>query len=55
MERVAARARVELKEHERFYRGTRPPLEVGDRGVILVDDGLATGASMPRRIGALLK
>jgi len=36
----------ELERQERLYRGGRPPLELAGRTAILVDDGLATGASM---------
>jgi putative phosphoribosyl transferase len=36
----------ELVRQERLYRGDRDPLELRDRVAILVDDGLATGASM---------
>ena len=36
----------ELLRQERLYRGERPPLELRGRTVILVDDDLATGASM---------
>jgi putative phosphoribosyl transferase len=43
--KVIARERIELQRREQAYR-TRPPLELRDRLVILVDDGLATGASM---------
>lgn len=42
---------VERREHS--YRGDRPPPEVEGRAVILVDDGLATGASMLAAIAAL--
>jgi putative phosphoribosyl transferase len=38
--------RIELEKRERLYRGTRPPLNLLNRTVILVDDGLATGATM---------
>jgi putative phosphoribosyl transferase len=42
-----ARAEAEvLAERERAYRGDRPPLDLKGATVILVDDGLATGASM---------
>jgi len=34
------------------YRGNRPPLQLKDQVVILVDDGLATGASMMAAIHA---
>src|SRR5678815_2447914 len=43
---VAARERIELDRREALYRGNRPPLAIEDRTVILIDDGLATGASM---------
>jgi predicted phosphoribosyltransferase len=50
---VAARERQELARRERLYRGGRPPPDVRGRTVILVDDGLATGASMHAAIKAL--
>lgn len=37
---------VELHRREGAYRGDRPPLALAGRTVILVDDGVATGASM---------
>jgi putative phosphoribosyl transferase len=37
---------AELQRREKQYRGNRPSLEVENRTVILIDDGLATGASM---------
>jgi predicted phosphoribosyltransferase len=44
---AVARSEAEvLAERERTYRGDRPPLDVTGATVILVDDGLATGASM---------
>jgi len=43
---VARREVLELERRERAYRGDRPAPQVRDRAVILVDDGLATGASM---------
>lgn len=45
--------RAELHRRERLYRGQRPPLRVRDRPVILVDDGLATGASMRAAVSAI--
>lgn len=50
---VEAREREELARRERLYRGTRPPLALRDRTVILVDDGLATGATMRAAVAAL--
>jgi putative phosphoribosyl transferase len=46
IDRVAAAEQRELERRERAYRGDRPALDVRGRTVILVDDGLATGASM---------
>lgn len=43
----------ELRRREDVYRGDRPPLQIRDRTVILVDDGLATGASMRAAVRAL--
>src|SRR5688572_10542541 len=53
VERVAARERVELGRRERAYRDDREPMPVGGRTVILVDDGLATGATMEAAARAL--
>src|SRR5438270_11740918 len=50
---VAAREQEELARRERLYRGGRPPPDVRGRTVILVDDGLATGATMRAAIMAL--
>lgn len=43
---VAQREQRELERRERLYRGDRPPPQLAGRIVILVDDGLATGATM---------
>lgn len=43
---VAARELAELDRRERAYRGGRPPLDLAGRSAILVDDGVATGATM---------
>ncbi|MFF8950560.1 phosphoribosyltransferase [Streptomyces sp. NPDC014940] len=42
---VVERERRELARRERRYRGDRPPPELRGRTVIVVDDGLATGAT----------
>lgn len=44
---------VELKRRETTYRDGRPEPELAGRSVIVVDDGLATGASMYSAIAAL--
>jgi putative phosphoribosyl transferase len=43
---VTAREQKELERRERAYRGTRAALEVRGHTLILIDDGLATGATM---------
>ena len=54
-ERTVARERVELHRRERAYRGDRPPLDVRDKTVIVVDDGAATGSTMLAALQALRK
>jgi predicted phosphoribosyltransferase len=50
---IVAREMQELARRERLYRGDRLPPDVADWTVILVDDGLATGATMRAAIQAL--
>jgi erythromycin esterase-like protein/predicted phosphoribosyltransferase len=53
IEQVVERESKELRRREAVYREGRPPVDVTGRTVILVDDGLATGASMRAAIQAL--
>lgn len=53
IEDIAARERIELQRREKAYRGNRPPVDVAGKTAILVDDGLATGATMRAAIAAL--
>jgi predicted phosphoribosyltransferase len=53
IESAAAREQAELERRERLYRDGRAPADVQGRTVILVDDGLATGASMRAAVQAL--
>jgi predicted phosphoribosyltransferase len=52
-EAVTVKEQEELARRERLYRGARPAPDVRGRTVILVDDGLATGATMQAAIKAL--
>jgi len=53
IDEVAAWEQNELERRERLYRGDRPAPDVRGRTVILVDDGLATGATMQAAVKAL--
>jgi putative phosphoribosyl transferase len=53
IELAALQQKVLLEERERLYRGHSEPLDLEDRQVILVDDGLATGASMRTAVRSL--
>jgi putative phosphoribosyl transferase len=53
IEAVTARETAELERRELIYREGRPPPEPPGRIVILVDDGLATGATMRAAVKAL--
>jgi predicted phosphoribosyltransferase len=53
IESVARKQSEELKRREQLYRGDRPSLDARDVTVILVDDGLATGATMRAAVQAL--
>jgi predicted phosphoribosyltransferase len=50
---VATWEQQELARRERLYRDDRPPPDVRGHTVILVDDGLATGATMLAAVTAL--
>jgi len=53
IESVTAKETAELERREKSYRDDRPAPEFRDRVVILVDDGLATGATMRAAVKAL--
>lgn len=53
LDAVIAREREELLRQDRAYRESRPPLMLGGKRVILVDDGLATGYTMLAAIRAV--
>ena len=52
---VTAVEKRELERCERVYRGSRPPLDVRNKVVILADDGIATGATIRVAMSALRK
>lgn len=52
VERTLHAEHLELARREHAYRSGRPPLSLGGRDVVLVDDGLATGASMRAGVAA---
>lgn len=52
-DKVAAREQVELERRQAAYREGRSPLDVRGKDVILVDDGIATGATMRAAMTAL--
>lgn len=53
LHQACQRERAELQRRERAYRGGREPLTLEGREVVLVDDGVATGASVEAAILAL--
>ena len=53
IESVAAREMRELKRRERVLRGDRPRIDLRGKSVLLVDDGIATGATMRAAVSAL--
>jgi predicted phosphoribosyltransferase len=53
IERVAVREEAELVRREQAYRGERPAPDLRGRTVVLVDDGLATGATMRAAVAAV--
>ena len=52
IDRVSEMEGRELQRREQAYRGSRPPPEIRGRTAILVDDGLATGATMRAAVEA---
>jgi len=58
IDEVIRRETAELARREQLYRGTRLPIQLAGRTAVIVDDGLATGATaraaiaVARRLGA---
>jgi len=53
VEKITAHELAEVNRRLRYFRGGRPEPEVGERTVILVDDGLATGVTARAAVEAL--
>lgn len=51
--KVSIHEQHEVERRERLYRGDRPAYDVHGRTVILVDDGIATGATMRAAVAAV--
>lgn len=53
IQKVVEREQKELERRENLYRANRPPLNLKGKTVIIVDDGLATGATVRAAIAAV--
>jgi predicted phosphoribosyltransferase len=53
LDQVTVRERAVVESRERRYRGERPAPTIAGRNVVLVDDGLATGATMRAAVEAV--
>ncbi|MCB0076747.1 MAG: phosphoribosyltransferase [Anaerolineales bacterium] len=53
LQQIIDREEAELRRRERLYIGDATPISVRQRTVIVVDDGLATGATMRAAVAAL--
>ncbi len=55
IQRVIAAEEQEMQRRNQVYRGGKPPPAIENRTVILVDDGVATGATILAAVSALKK
>lgn len=53
IDEVTREEEAELGRREREYRDGRPPVDLRDRVVVLIDDGLATGSTMKAAVQAV--
>lgn len=53
IDEVAREEQNELQRREREYRGDQPPIDLRDKTLILIDDGLATGSTMRAAVEAV--
>ena len=52
---ITAREREEIRRRRKLYLGDRPPAPIEGRTAIIVDDGIATGATMRAALAATRK
>ena len=55
LSQAMTKEKPELERREDLYRSGRPPLSIEGRDVILIDDGLATGATMRAAVQSVIK
>ncbi|WP_128547820.1 phosphoribosyltransferase [Larkinella soli] len=55
IEQIAAHEQRELHRRELAYRSGRPPVQITGKTILLIDDGLATGATMRAAVEAVRK
>ncbi|CDZ78660.1 Putative phosphoribosyl transferasec/MT0597 [Legionella massiliensis] len=55
IERVIQKEQKELERREKLYRPNLPTLELKDKTIILIDDGIATGATMHAAVQSIDK
>src|SRR3990167_525715 len=53
IEDIIAKKKIELATNEKRYRTSLPPLSLHNKTILLIDDGIATGATMMAAIEAL--
>jgi len=52
---IIVREQATLKKRETLYRGSREPLDLKNKTVLLIDDGIATGATIRAAIATIQK
>lgn len=53
--KIASEVKAEVNRRSRQYRGNKPPVDIKDKTVIIVDDGLASGYTMLAAIESIKK
>ncbi len=55
IEEESRRQRMEIERRLKLYRGTMQPLDLKNRDIIIVDDGIATGSTMKAALASVRK